>query len=94
MCDDCEEKQEAEYCHGADFVAEQIRQIESPAVPKFRCHCGVWIIVSHGFRCLYCLEWYCLKCAEIHFGRTRADWALEHAQLAQDLQDVEIYEAQ
>jgi hypothetical protein len=36
--------------------------------------CGWHRGVSLLFRCLYCGEWFCGSCAEIHFGQTINEW--------------------
>lgn len=33
--------------------------------------CGKRISMMNAFKCLYCSFWFCAKCAEIHFGKTR-----------------------
>jgi hypothetical protein len=56
-------------------VTSQLREV---ALTKARvtCGCGVSVKLIYSFRCLYCGEFYCQRCAEIHFGKTRA--AYEH----------------
>lgn len=34
------------------------------------CGCGLLRAIEMAFRCLYCGEWYCVNCAEVHFGKT------------------------
>ena len=38
------------------------------------CGCGRLRALTMAFRCIYCGEWYCLPCAEAHFG----EGVLEH----------------
>jgi hypothetical protein len=38
------------------------------------CCCGQRRALTHAYRCLYCGEWYCTTCAEIHFGKTLAEF--------------------
>ncbi len=40
----------------------------------FTCGCGQLRHVTKGYRCLYCGEWYCTNCAELHFGQTIQQW--------------------
>lgn len=34
------------------------------------CNCGITKAINMAYRCLYCGEWFCFNCAEIHFGQT------------------------
>lgn len=36
-----------------------------------RCPCGQLRALELVFRCLYCGVYFCLECAEMHFGETR-----------------------
>lgn len=59
----------------ASFVYEQLKQARDTG--EVECYCGrrfEWISL---FRCLYCREFYCAKCAEEHFGKTRLEWLEE-----------------
>lgn len=38
------------------------------------CPCGCARAINRAVRCLYCDIWYCERCAEEHFGETRADY--------------------
>ena len=38
------------------------------------CCCGLRRALTSAFRCLYCGEFYCVNCAEKHFGQTRKEW--------------------
>lgn len=38
------------------------------------CCCGQKRALELAYRCLYCGEWYCFNCAEIHFGMKVSDW--------------------
>ena len=33
--------------------------------------CDKRISMMYAYKCLYCGFWFCAKCAEIHFGKTR-----------------------
>lgn len=39
--------------------------------------CGYRVPMSKAFKCLYCGFWFCADCAEVHFGKTRAEHAEE-----------------
>lgn len=43
-----------------------------------QCGCGVIRHVMIAYRCLYCGEWFCMNCAEVHFGKTIKCWREEH----------------
>lgn len=36
--------------------------------------CGQVRSIEIAFRCLYCGEWFCVPCAEKHFGQTIQEW--------------------
>lgn len=46
--------------------------------PQVTCSCGLCMPVRFAYRCLYCGEFYCQSCAEIHFGKTREQYTAEH----------------
>ena len=54
----------------------QWNQIEG-RTPLINCECGRLTPMRHLFRCLYCGCWFCQTCAEVHFGKTRAEYAAE-----------------
>lgn len=56
-------------------VGTQMR--EAWKYSRVTCGCGITIKLVFAFRCLYCGEFYCGKCAEIHFGKTRAQYEHE-----------------
>lgn len=74
----------------ADFVMGQIREVKN-STPKLTCFCGLIIYWLNAFRCLYCGEWYCQKCAEEHFGKTREAWAKDNKELEMALQDAKLW---
>lgn len=41
------------------------------------CGCGWKRWIAYAYRCLYCGEWYCAPCAEIHFGQSIEEWTIE-----------------
>lgn len=57
------------------FVFAQIKQ--AAANEPVSCYCGACGPAYKLFRCVYCGEFYCLTCAEEHFGKTRAEYAAE-----------------
>jgi len=38
------------------------------------CTCGLQRALPLAFRCLYCGQWFCGRCAEQHFGQTIHEW--------------------
>ena len=46
------------------------------------CECTALRPLVLAFRCLYCGQWYCERCAEIHFGKTIDAWLREQPHLA------------
>lgn len=41
------------------------------------CRCGWKRSIMHMFQCLYCREWFCQNCAEVHFGKTVEQYRAE-----------------
>ena len=62
-----------------DFVAMQWRETMQGNIPMVTCECGLNMPLRFAFRCLYCGQWYCTTCAEIHFGKTREQYNKEKA---------------
>lgn len=88
-----EEMRQALTSEKAVFVMGQLRQLKRSIKlgnPAIRCECGNLISVQSVFRCLYCAEWYCQRCAEIHFGMTREEWASDHSDLDIAALDAQI----
>lgn len=56
-------------------IVRQARQLTRGE--KTDCMCGGSFHAHQLFRCLYCGEWYCLPCAEKHFGLTRKQYEEE-----------------
>lgn len=50
-----------------------------PSRPDGRDHkgCGRWVRIDMAYKCLYCEFYFCEKCAEIHFGKTKEEHILE-----------------
>ena len=58
------------------FVAAQWRQVKG-AWPMVTCECDLTLPLRFAYRCLYCGQFYCQVCAEIHFGKTRDEFNRE-----------------
>jgi len=41
---------------------------------SIHCACGLQRALPLAYRCLYCGQYYCGQCAEIHFGQTVRQW--------------------
>jgi hypothetical protein len=56
--------------------AEQLHRQWAKAVNTgtIICGCGQLRALELAYRCLYCGEWYCFRCAEVHFGMTVQQW--------------------
>jgi len=54
-----------------EVVARQFK--EAINTHSVTCGCDNKLPLPYAFRCLYCGEYYCQKCAEIHFGKTREE---------------------
>lgn len=47
---------------------------EVNANQTIHCWCGQKRSVLMAYRCLYCGAWFCVPCAEHHFGQSLQDW--------------------
>lgn len=62
-------KTEAELLQKRERVARQVRAVFRGE--PVRCGCG-WVPPTLSiYRCYYCAEWYCERCAPDHFGGKR-----------------------
>lgn len=61
-----------------EFIQKQLREMSDPIRPFVRCGCLRKLEPKYAYRCLYCGEWYCAICAEVHFGKTRKQYREEH----------------
>jgi len=59
------------------FVRKQVEQMMDKGRPFVRCGCLRKLQMYEAYTCLYCGESYCATCAEIHFGKTRAEYQKE-----------------
>lgn len=48
-------------------IADQYREVKDVDA-RVTCPCGNELPLVEAFRCLYCEVWFCLGCAEEHFG--------------------------
>lgn len=51
------------------------RQWQQAKRGSVECECERVVQIRFMYRCLYCGIWFCQQCAEIHFGKTREEWA-------------------
>ncbi len=63
-------------------VATQFKEIvktstDESECPKVTCGCGHCIPLRFIYKCLYCAEWFCRDCAEVHFGKTVKEYNQE-----------------
>ena len=57
-----------------EVVNHQLKEINDPIRPFVRCPgCLKKLRMDQAYRCLYCGIWWCEKCAETHFGQTKAE---------------------
>lgn len=54
------------------LIREQLDAIGTGT--NLKCACGKNFPVVRMYRCLYCGVWFCVTCAELHFGQTRAEY--------------------
>lgn len=59
------------------------RQFIEAANNKVTCACSRTLPLRFAYRCLYCGQFYCQKCAEEHFGKTRKEYDSERASNSQ-----------
>jgi hypothetical protein len=62
------------------FVYLQLKQAQDHIRPFVRCGCRKTLGMHNAYKCLYCGQWYCMQCAEEHFGKTIAQYREEHPQ--------------
>jgi hypothetical protein len=66
------------------FVSKQFREAsyhEGEWLQQVTCSCGFKMPLRFAYKCLYCNEFYCGTCAEMHFGKTRKQYDLEKENL-------------
>ncbi len=64
---------ECDTAEKAARVAAQWQQAKGDS-PSVTCICKLTMPLRFAFRCLYCREFFCGDCAEMHFGQTRAEY--------------------
>ena len=59
-----------------EFVTKQLQELIRQDCNNIlvSCECDKKIPIHLAFRCLYCGQYYCQKCAEEHFGKSREDY--------------------
>lgn len=58
------------------LILNQHERIDGVTKTMF-CRCGKIMNISSAYRCLYCEEFFCLECAEKHFGKTKQEHVIE-----------------
>jgi len=72
-------------------MGQQYSQLWSTS--EVTCHCGTKIHFMDAFRCLYCGEFFCQRCAEVHFGQTQRDWMKQkHPEVLKQLDGEKMVE--
>jgi len=62
----------------SDAVRERLchQWVSAAASHSIVCRCGAEHKIWEGaIRCLYCGEWFCISCAESHYGQTVREWS-------------------
>lgn len=54
-------------------AAKQFKQAQGIS-PMVTCECGLSAPLRFLHRCLYCGCFFCIVCAEVHFGETRDEY--------------------
>ena len=68
-----------------EWFAKQFR--EAVDTDSITCECGRSIPLRFAYRCLYCGCYFCQRCAEEHFGKTRAQYLKELDEKKNDVLD-------
>ena len=53
-----------------EFIVYQQSLANDEIRPFMRCGCLVKLKIDEAYKCLYCGQWFCQLCAEVHFGKT------------------------
>ncbi len=69
---------EGEYLDKLQRIYEQQKRIKLRPPLTLVCSCGTVFWMSNMYKCLYCKEYFCAKCAEAHFGKTVEQWRKEN----------------
>jgi predicted nucleic acid binding AN1-type Zn finger protein len=69
--------QKTEWIEKMTFIKSQVEEtVKQDAegvtvrMATITCRCGWNRGIMHMFQCLYCKEYFCMSCAETHFGKT------------------------
>ncbi len=76
LFDDRNEAEAAERRAKAALFRRQWIDSTKPA-PTVTCGCGHAAPLRFLYRCLYCGLFFCERCAEAHFGKTKEEYARE-----------------
>ena len=60
------------------FVYKQTKEMMDEIRPFVRCCCFKKLKPHQAYKCLFCGEWFCKECAELHFGKTVEQYRKEH----------------
>lgn len=71
-----------EYAEWQQWISKQNDFANDPIRPFMRCACRKKLLLVDAYKCLYCKEWFCEKCAEAHFGKTVEQYFNEKEQNA------------
>jgi predicted nucleic acid binding AN1-type Zn finger protein len=61
----------------AKRVIKQFTQAKYELPTMIDCACSRRIPIRFMYKCYYCGEYFCEKCAEVHFGKSRKDYKAE-----------------
>lgn len=68
-----------------EFINYQIKETVDQSIANvpgrltvITCRCGCRRGIVNMFQCLYCREWFCHLCAEVHFGKTVKQYRKEN----------------
>lgn len=78
----------------SEFVAKQFKEAmyhEGQKVQQVTCCCNICMPLRFAYKCLYCGEYYCLVCAEAHFGKTRAEHIAEKEWIINQIKEQRYY---
>ena len=70
-----------EETEGMKFLGRQWREIISTDPQEVTCGCGHKIPLRYAYKCLYCGIYFCWRCAEVHFGKTKAEYRQQRRQI-------------
>lgn len=60
-----------------EWVEKQTKEANDKGRPFVRCGCLKKLWMPEAYKCLYCKEWFCECCAEIHFDKTIKQYNLD-----------------